>query len=74
MKRLFGSVACILGFERLSKYESDYLHDSNIRSCRYMGFIVILLELWMLIRQTQTKILPKYEAGEALFGLLVKYT
>ncbi len=74
MQKFFRFIARILGFEKLSKYERDYLHAANIRSCSYMGFIVVLLELWMLVRQTQTKILPKYEAGEALFGLLVKYT
>ena len=39
-----------------------------------MGGIVVFLELWMLLRQTRSKIIPKYQAGEALFGLLVKYT
>ncbi len=74
MKRAFGFIARVLGFEKLSKYESDYLHDANIRSCSYMSFIVVLIELWMLIRQTQTKIIPKYQAGEPLFDLLVRYT
>lgn len=74
MKKAFGFISRVFGFEKLSKYESDYLHDANIRSCSYMGFIIVLIELWMLIRQTQTKILPKYQAGEDLFGLLVKYT
>ena len=67
-------LAGILGFEKLTKYENDYLHDANIRSCSYMGFIVVLLELWMLIRQSYSKILPKYQAGGNLFELFVKYT
>ncbi len=74
MKRAFAFIARILGFEKLSKYESDYLHGANIRSCSYMGFIIVLIELWMLVRQTQTKIIPKYQAGEPLFDLLVRYT
>ncbi|MBP5245020.1 MAG: hypothetical protein J6036_01000, partial [Clostridia bacterium] len=57
-------LAGVLGFEKLTKYETDYLHDANIRSCSYMGFIVVLLELWMLIRQSYSKILPKYQAGK----------
>ena len=64
----------IFGFEKLSKYESDYLHDANIRSSSYMGVIVILLEIWMLVRQTYSKIIPKYQAGGDLFDLFVKYT
>ena len=74
MKKTGRFLAGVLGFERLSKYENDYLHDSNIRSCSYMGFIVVLLELWMLIRQSYSKILPKYQAGGNLFELIVKYT
>ena len=67
-------VSHVLGFEKLSKYENDYLHDANIRSSSYMGVIVVFLEIWMLIRQTRSKILPKYEAGGDLFELIVKYT
>ena len=64
----------LFGFEKLSKYENGYLHDANIRSSSYMGVIVVLLEIWMLVRQTRSKIIPKYEAGGALFELVVKYT
>ncbi len=71
---VFRFLSGILGFERLSSYENDYLHDANIRSCSYMGFIVVLLEVWMLCRQTYSKIIPKLQAGGELFPLLVKYT
>ena len=74
MKKILRFIAGLLGFERLSRYEIDYLHDANIRSCSYMGFIVVLLELWMLIRQSYSKILPKLQAGGDLLELLVKYT
>ena len=74
MNKFFTFLAGILGFEKLSKYETEYLHDANIRSCSYMGFIVVLLELWMLIRQTYSKIIPKYQAGGDLFKLFVTYT
>ena len=69
MKDAFNAFMHIFGFEKLSKYESDYLHDSNIRTSSYMGVIVIFLEIWMLLRQTRSKIIPKYQAGEDL-GLL----
>ena len=74
MKNVFNIIAGILGFEKLSRYEVDYLHDANIRSCSYMGFIVVLLEVWMLIRQTYSKIVPKYQAGGDLYALFIKYT
>ena len=68
------SMLSVLGFEKLDKAEKDYLHEANMRMCGYMGVIVVLLEAWMLVRQTWYKIIPKYEAGEELFGLAVKYT
>ena len=74
MKKAWKFIAGVLGFEKLTKYENDYLHDANIRSCGYMGFIVVILELWMLIRQSYSKILPKYQAGGKLSELFVKYT
>ena len=74
MKKALRFISHLLGFEKLSKYENDYLHDANIRSSSYMGFIVVILEIWMLIRQTHSKIVPKYEAGGDLFQLIIKYS
>lgn len=74
MKKALHFFSHIFGFEKLTKYENNYLHDANIRSSSYMGVIVILLELWMLVRQTRTKVLPKYQEGGDLFELIVKYT
>ena len=74
MKKALRFLMEIFGFERLSKYERDYLHDANIRSCSYMGFIVVLLEIWMLARQTYSKIIPKYQAGGDLNKLFIQYT
>ena len=70
MKKALHIMSHLFGFEKLSKYENDYLHDSNIRSSSYMCVIVVLLELWMLIRQIRTKIMPKYEAGGELSSCL----
>ena len=74
MKKVLRFISHIFGFERLSKYEIDYLHDANIRSSSYMGFIVVLLEFWMLIRQSYAKIVPKLQSGGKFFELLIKYT
>lgn len=74
MKKALHFFSHIMGFDKLTKYENDYLHDANIRCCIYMGFIVIVLEIWMLIRQSYSKILPKFEAGGDFLELLIKYT
>ncbi len=74
MKEALRFLSHVFGFEKLDSYETEYLHDSNIRSCGYMGAIVILLEIWMLVRQTLSKIIPKYQDGGELFGLVIRYT
>ena len=71
MKKILRFISHVLGFDRLSKYENEYLHDANIRCSSYMGGIVVFLELWMLIRQCYSKITPKYQAGGDIFELLV---
>ncbi|MBR3742435.1 MAG: bifunctional diguanylate cyclase/phosphodiesterase [Clostridia bacterium] len=74
MKEAFRFISHIFGFEKLSKNEKDYLHDANIRSSSYMGVIVVVLEIWMLIRQAHSKIIPKYQAGGDLLQLIINYT
>ncbi|MBR5109414.1 MAG: EAL domain-containing protein [Clostridia bacterium] len=74
MKEVFGYISHLLGFEKLSDYEKEYLHDANIRTSCYMGVIVCFLEIWMLLRQTRSKIIPKYQAGGDFFQLFVTYT
>ena len=74
MKEAVRFVSHILGFEKLSKYEKEYLHEANVRTSSYMGVIVVLLEIWMLLRQTRSKIIPKYQAGGDLLDLFILYT
>ena len=74
MKETFRFISHLLGFEKLSRHEKEYLHEANIRTSSYMGVIVVLLEIWMLVRQTHSKIIPKYQAGGDLFKLIVTYT
>ena len=63
MKNALSFIARILGFEKLSKYENEYLHDANIRSSSYMGLIVFCLETWM-------RFLSSFENSEKFRTLL----
>ncbi|HAG68550.1 MAG TPA: diguanylate cyclase, partial [Lachnospiraceae bacterium] len=38
------------GFEKNSRYITHYLFDANIRSSIYMSTVVIVLEVWMILR------------------------
>ncbi|MBR1431547.1 bifunctional diguanylate cyclase/phosphodiesterase [Ruminococcus sp.] len=43
-----------LGFEKNSKYVRDYFFTTNMRASIYMSLVVIVLEVWMIIRMTVT--------------------
>ncbi len=74
LQKILHSLAHLLGLEKLNKYERDYIHESNVHSSMYIGFITIGLEIWMLVRQFITKVYPKLLEGMGLFPALVKYT
>ena len=42
----------LLGFNRNSKYVNKHINDANIRSSIYMSSIIVILEIWMIIRST----------------------
>ena len=79
LKKMWDFVRDILGFRRNSKYVRTYLNDVNIKSSIYMSFIVMVLELWMIIRQIRKYIAPLWntyeEAGlTSRFDLIFTYT
>ena len=42
----------LLGFNKKSKYVNKHINEANIRSSIYMSTIIIILEIWMIIRST----------------------
>ncbi len=48
------SILSWIGFEKQSKYVKDYYYAENMRSSIYMSIVIIILEVWMIIRMTQT--------------------
>ena len=48
--KLIGWIRRELGLHRHSKYETQYINETNIRTAIYMAVVVIALEIWMLIR------------------------
>ena len=53
MKKFLKQVAILFGFNRDSKYVTDYLNDQNTKSGIYMGGIIAIIEIWLIIRQSQ---------------------
>ncbi|MCR5684918.1 MAG: EAL domain-containing protein [Lachnospiraceae bacterium] len=60
----------LLGLEKLTKYEHNYLQDMNIKTAVYMASIVILLEVWMIIRFLTMYAIPReYTMQKTMAGL-----
>ena len=43
-----------LGIDKKSPYVQNYFYGVNMRASIYMSAIVIVLEIWMIIRMTRT--------------------
>jgi len=43
-----------IGIDKQSKYVKNYFYATNMKSCIYMSCIIIVLEIWMIIRLTYT--------------------
>ena len=47
-------IAGFLGLDKQSKYVRDYFYIANMKSSIYMSIVVIVLEIWMIIRMIRT--------------------
>ena len=54
MKKVMKWLSSGLGFEKQSKYVNEYFFRANMRASIYMSVVVIVLEIWMIIRLTNT--------------------
>ena len=82
LRKIWDFIRDMFGFRRNTKYIRTYLNDANIKSSIYMSFIIIILEIWMIIRQLNEYIIPNwstpekygYSSGVALlFGMTSLY-
>ena len=64
-KKLLLNVADTFGFRKSSKYVQSYLHRANMRSGIYMAAIIVIIEIWMVIRQTIERVIPQLNTAAA---------
>lgn len=62
LKKLWNGFLNIFGLKKNSKYVRNYLNEANMKSAIFMSFVVIVLEGWLVIRQTQKYIIPSVQA------------
>ena len=49
----------LFGFNHNTRYVKTYLNKANMRSGIYMAGVIIVIEIWMLIRQTVERVIPQ---------------
>ncbi|MCR5350648.1 MAG: GGDEF domain-containing phosphodiesterase [Acholeplasmatales bacterium] len=76
LKRFWEGFLKFFGFRRNPKYVKDYLNEANMKSGIYMGAIIVGLEIWLIIRQTDEYVRKKivaYTGFEDKFKLAYSY-
>ena len=58
LSKIWNGFLNIFGIRKNSKYVKGYLNEANMRSAVFMSFVIFVLEVWLIIRQTQKYIIP----------------
>ena len=58
LSNLWNGFLNIFGLRKNSKYVKNYLNEANMRSGVFMAFVIFVLEIWLVIRQTNKYIYP----------------
>lgn len=61
-------IAILFGFNKNSKFVSNYLNESNAKAGLYMGAIICLLEIWLIIRQTNKYLIPGWGSFSSTYA------
>ena len=74
MKKVWEYCKNLFGIPHNSRYIKNYLDEANIRSGIYMSAVIVLLEIWLIIRQIFEYIIPKIQGGNPVFNTIFKST
>ena len=65
LSKIWNGFLNTFGFRKNSKYVKNYLDEANMRSGIFMAAVIIVIEMWLLIRQLFEYIIPKVGALES---------
>ena len=58
LSKIWNGFLNIFGIRKNSKYVKNYLNEANMRSAIFMSVVIFVLEIWLILRQTQKYIIP----------------
>ena len=71
-KKFWLKFADMFGFTKSNKYVSEYLHEANMRSGVFMAAVIVILEVWLVFRQTQKYVVKAIVEGTPAFESVFK--
>ena len=69
-KRFWARFRDIFGIHRNSKYVKNYLNEANMRSGVFMSAVIVILEIWLIIRQVDKYVIDSIAGGTPVFQAL----
>ena len=58
LSKIWNGFLNIFGLRKKSKYVKNYLNEANMRSAIFMSSVIFVLEIWLILRQTQKYVIP----------------
>ena len=58
LSKIWNGFLNIFGIRKNSRYVKSYLNEANMRSAIFMSSVIFVLEIWLVLRQTQKYIIP----------------
>ena len=74
LSKVWNGFLNIFGLRKNSRYVKNYLNEANMRSGVFMAFVIMVLEIWLVIRQADKYVIPKIAGGMNFFEAMFKYT
>ena len=68
LSRIWNGFLNIFGFRKNSKYVKGYLNEANMRSAIYMSSVIFILEVWLVIRQTNKYVIDRINNPAYSYG------
>ena len=58
LSKIWNGFLNIFGLRKKSRYVKNYLNEANMRSAIFMSSVIFVLEVWLVIRQTNKYVVP----------------
>ena len=73
LKKFWNGFRNIFGIHRNSNYVNDYLNTSNMRSGVFMSVVIVALEAWLVVRQTNKYAIDALVDGTPVIKVFLSY-